>query len=87
MIQQFDYLKTQFRDTVFLINCTVYSKSLKCGIAYIMGNIPAQQALFDEQGNRVCVIQIPLDAATCPTFSLFSSPEDDIVFDLVDPCS
>jgi hypothetical protein len=66
----------------------VYSKSLKCGIAYIMGNIPTQQALFDEQGNQVCQIHIPLDVATCPTFSLFTSPSDDIVFDLVEvPCS
>lgn len=79
---RFDCLKSAYRDIVWLANCSLGDTSLKCGLAYVQGNIPIEQDLFDLNGRLVCSIYVPVDFASCTTYSLLSSPNDDIEFQL-----
>ena len=81
-MNRFDCLRSA-KDTVLLFNATVNEKEVLCGLAYVEGNIPTQQALMDERGNQICSIYIPLDYANSPLYSLLSSTDDDVPFTLV----
>jgi len=85
VIQQFDCLRSSNRDVVWLANVTVFDKTLKCGLAYIQGNIPTTQPLIDSKGNQICLIHLPLEYAdTKSTFNLLSSTDDDLVFQITE---
>jgi hypothetical protein len=82
MMQRFDCLRSPHRDVVWLVNVTLYSTTLKCGLAYIQGNIPTEQQLVDINGNQICSLSVPLEYASSAAFSLLSSLDDDILFQL-----
>lgn len=81
-LQRFDCLQSPFRDLVWLANVTVMDNVLKCGLAYIQGQIPSDQVLVDLHGNQICWIWIPLDIAKAANYSLLASPDDDLEFKL-----
>jgi hypothetical protein len=83
-IEWFDCLRSPNRDVIWLANVTITGETLKCGLAYIQGNIPPQQPLVDNNGNQICSIYIPIEYASAATaFNMLSSVDDDVLFSLV----